>query len=68
MIELVKTISFCAIPLEINHWNVHCVTPVKTNQKKVRRKYNDRKEHKESNLEEQNFDEQVLKKMWIIIF
>ena len=25
-----KTISFCAISLEINHWNVHCFTPVST--------------------------------------
>ena len=28
MIKLVENISFCAISLEINHWNVHCFTPV----------------------------------------
>ena len=28
MINLFKTISFCAISLEINQWNVHCFTPV----------------------------------------
>ena len=28
MIKLFKTISFCAISLEINQWNVHCFTPV----------------------------------------
>ena len=28
IIKLLKTISFCAISLEINHCNVHCFTPV----------------------------------------
>ena len=28
MIKLLKTISFCAISLEINQWNLHCFTPV----------------------------------------
>ena len=27
-IKLFKIISFCAISLEINQWNVHCLTPV----------------------------------------
>ena len=29
--ELFKTISVCAIPLEINQWNIHCFTPVNWN-------------------------------------
>ena len=40
---------------------------LQTNQKKVRRKYRYRKWYKESNLEEQNFEEEILK-IGIVIF